>query len=362
MKTQLSPAAHRQRKFLLVLPLLVLPFLTLAFWALGGGRGQFEAVSGPHPGLDTRLPEARFSDHEKQDKFSVYETLAKRLDSGNFSSPDFAFKAAPESMAERHEERINERLDRIRAELDRPADPGPVKAPPRQRPSAGLDQDVSRLEGLIRKIRSPAETAPDPEIRQLDAVLEKILEVQDPGRNRETGRAEAGSSGRVLRVLAADSAGAGRAVRAVIHQDQTVISGSVVRLRICDSIYVGKTLIPENQLVYGEVTVNGERLKIGISSLRYGNAILPVALDAFDLDGLEGLYAPGALTRDAIKKGADDALQGLQLMTLDPSVSAQVAGAGLQAAKGLFRKKARQVKVKVRAGYHLLLLDRNQRI
>lgn len=27
----------RQRRFMLVLPLLTLPFVTLAFWALGGG-------------------------------------------------------------------------------------------------------------------------------------------------------------------------------------------------------------------------------------------------------------------------------------------------------------------------------------
>jgi hypothetical protein len=29
---------QRQRKFLIVLPLLVLPFITAMFWALGGGK------------------------------------------------------------------------------------------------------------------------------------------------------------------------------------------------------------------------------------------------------------------------------------------------------------------------------------
>jgi len=31
---------EKQRKFLLVLPLLVIPFMTMAFWALGGGKKQ----------------------------------------------------------------------------------------------------------------------------------------------------------------------------------------------------------------------------------------------------------------------------------------------------------------------------------
>ncbi|HEY0895009.1 MAG TPA: conjugative transposon protein TraM [Sphingobacteriaceae bacterium] len=360
MTTQLSHAAHRQSKFLLVLPVLVLPFMTMAFWALGGGRTPEKMLTGPQQGLDIHLPEAQFKPGEKQDKFSVYETLAKQMDSGRMEAGKLAFSSLTEETAGRQEQRIEEKLNRIRAELEKPAEPAPRPAGARKRSSVNLDPDVARLESLIRTIQNPGDE--DPEIRQLDAVLDKILEVQDPGRKMEKGRAEPRSSGRLFRVLVADSAESGQAVRAVIHQDQTVISGSVIRLRLLEGIYVGKTLVPENELVYGEVTVDGERLKIGISSVRFGNAILPVALDAFDLDGLEGLYAPGALTRDAIKNGADDALQRLQLTTLDPSLSAQVAGAGLQAAKGLFRKKARQVRVKVRAGYQLLLRDRNQGI
>jgi hypothetical protein len=48
-------------------------------------------------------------------------------------------------------------------------------------------------------------------------------------------------------------------------------------------------------------------------------------------------------------------------MTMDPSVSAQVAGAGITAAKGLFGRKVKQVRVKVKAGYQLLLRDNNLR-
>ncbi len=76
---------------------------------------------------------------------------------------------------------------------------------------------------------------------------------------------------------------------------------------------------------------------------------------------MEGLYIPGAISRDASKKGVDDAIQSLQIMTMDPSVSAQVAGAGIQAAKGLFGKKVKQIRVKVKAGYKLLLRDNKLR-
>ncbi len=153
----------------------------------------------------------------------------------------------------------------------------------------------------------------------------------------------------------------GNAVNAVIHQDQDIVSGSVIKLRLSDSIYVAGRLIPKNEFIYGIAAVEGERLKIDIATLRYRNAILPVTLTAYDLDGLEGLYIPGAITRDAVKSGTEEAIQSLQVLSMDPSVSAQVAGAGIQAAKGLFSKKAKQVRVKIKAGYKLLLRDNNQR-
>lgn len=357
---QLSPAARRQRKFLMVLPLLVLPFLTMAFWALGGGKGSEKNVSAPQQGLDTRLPEASFRPDEKEDKFSVYEMLGRETDSSGFDDPrTLSFQAL--GMADRHEQRIGEKLARIQAEMEKPeTEPKVQRSGAPRSTSVDLDRDVRRLEGLIHQIQDPGEV--DPEMRQLDAVLDKILEVQDPGRGAEKRTAESRGSGNFYQARVAGQAGADQAIRAVIHQDQTVIAGSVIRLRLQDSVRVGETLVQRNELVHGTVSVNGERLQIEISFIRYGNAILPVKLSAYDLDGLEGLYSPGALTRDAMKEGADDAMQGLRFSTLDPSVSEQLAGAGLQAAKGLFRKKARLVKIRVKAGYRLLLRDRNQRV
>jgi hypothetical protein len=42
---------------------------------------------------------------------------------------------------------------------------------------------------------------------------------------------------------------------------------------------------------------------------------------------------------------------------MDQSISAQAASAGLQAAKGLFSKKMKLIRVTVKAGYKILLKD-----
>ena len=103
--------------------------------------------------------------------------------------------------------------------------------------------------------------------------------------------------------------------------------------------------------------MNNERLKIGFRSIRCGNSILPVALEAYDLDGLAGIYIPGSINRDAVKQSGDQAINSLGLATLDPSIGAQAASAGVQTAKTLLSHKMKLVNVTVKAGYQVLLKD-----
>src|SRR5690606_11999264 len=63
----------RQRKFLLVMPLLVLPFTTLIFWVLGGGQVQeLQAQETPQNGFNLYLPEAKLTDDKQMNKMSYY--------------------------------------------------------------------------------------------------------------------------------------------------------------------------------------------------------------------------------------------------------------------------------------------------
>lgn len=105
----------------------------------------------------------------------------------------------------------------------------------------------------------------------------------------------------------------------------------------------------------------GERLTVKVSSLRYESSIFPVDLSVFDLDGVDGIYIPGAINRDVAKASADRSVQTLGVATLDDSWGSQAAGAGIEAAKSLFSRKVKLVKVVVKAGYRLLLRDQKQK-
>lgn len=148
-----------------------------------------------------------------------------------------------------------------------------------------------------------------------------------------------------------------KAVAAVVSETETLVSGATAKLRLTEDIMVNGLLIPQGTFVYGSCQLQGERLTIDIRDIRYRDHILPVAMTVYDLDGLNGIKIPGAITRDAIKEGMDQGIQGMNILSMDPSIGAQAATAGIQATKSLLSRKARLVKCTVKAGYPVLLVD-----
>lgn len=74
-------------------------------------------------------------------------------------------------------------------------------------------------------------------------------------------------------------------IRACIHQDQTIMDGQTVKLRLLEPLQAGNLVIPQNTLVSGTGKVQGERLDIVVSSIEYRGNLLPVELAVYDSDG-----------------------------------------------------------------------------
>jgi conjugative transposon TraM protein len=151
------------------------------------------------------------------------------------------------------------------------------------------------------------------------------------------------------------------AIAAVIHETQTIINGSIIKLRLIQAVFINGIQIPKNSFLFGLASLKGERLTVEINSLRYGNSIFPVDLSVYDMDGLNGIYIPGAINRDVAKASADRSMQTLGVANLNDSWGAQAAGVGIDAAKTLFSKKAKLIKVVVKAGYKVLLVDEKEK-
>ena len=233
----------------------------------------------------------------------------------------------------------------------------------------------------------------DPELEQLNAMMDKILDIQHPERIKEKERPAAikgadvytvtkGETGDNISLLQGElptekGAPAQNAllpagfysleepmqpntekqttIGAVVHQTQTLESGATILVRLADAITVNGVQLPKGQLIYGTATLDGERLKIRIANIRYDNNLIPVRLNAYDLDGIEGLYMPGIRNSEAAKGTTQRAVQGISLNTFGLSPGVQAAGVGVEAAKNLIGRKVKGVRVTVQQGYKLLL-------
>ena len=410
MQTQVT-VIERKRKALLILPLFLIPFLTMAFWALGGGRER-DAAKEDKTGLNMQLPAAQLSDDADKTKLSFYETQEKQerepFDS-TIALPSYSEKWSSDPLkgyAERspslydpapppfhqhrdtNEERVYQKLAELNTALAKSSSGSKANAhqtPPTQT-GDDTDDDIDRLTAMMQKKQTKRE--PDPELDQLNGMMEKILDIQHPervkasqGENKtesdkeslpvhrpvtkatesllDTGTSPQKSKAAFWSLVSNERQASENTTEASVYQTQTLVTGSVITFRLLTDMQVGSSTIPKGSLLSGTCSLGEERLNVQVNSVRCGSSIYPVQLEAYDMDGIRGLYIPGAITRDVAKGSVDNAAQMLQLSTLDPSLKAQATTIGLDAVKSLLSKKAKLVRVVVKGGYRVLLKENN---
>lgn len=152
-------------------------------------------------------------------------------------------------------------------------------------------------------------------------------------------------------------------ISAIVDHDQTLVDGQSVRLRLTESLMAGNTLIPENTIITGVAKIQGERLDILIANIEYQGTVMFVEMNVYDSDGQRGIYIPGSLEMDAIKEVAANMGQSVGTsFSITQSAGQQIAS---DLTKGLMQgtsqyltKKIRQVKVKLKSGYRLMLMPK----
>ncbi|MFD0792028.1 conjugative transposon protein TraM [Mucilaginibacter litoreus] len=116
----------------------------------------------------------------------------------------------------------------------------------------------------------------------------------------------------------------------------------------------------KGQSLSGSCSVTNQRLLLEIRNIRIGTSIMPVNLTVFSLDGMAGINAPEAELGEAAGNGAGGALSGMQFVSMDQSIGTQAASAGISAAKELFTKKVKKIRVRLKGGQQVLLrINRN---
>jgi conjugative transposon TraM protein len=354
---------------MLMLPVLIVPFVIILFILLGGGKGADKSKLSLYE--EASKDSAILKEKIKNDPYYLLEPH----DSSTTEMPK-----RPE--IDQNEIRIMDKLSQLKAVIhkkdeDSESDLSTVH-------SSQKSKQIEQLEKMMSNI-SGTKTG-KPEMDQLNSMLNKIISIQHPeilqdslnrladihkisiypvnfdkpSREAQTFGDEGDRPLGTNRFydLAKETeieSVTDNAVEAVIPETQVLVPGSTVKLRLTNDIRIDGHLIPRDQLIYGTTTLSNERLKIQFSSIRSGNNIFPVSLEAYDLDGLAGIFIPGSINRDVAKQAGDQTMNAIGLTSLDPSLGAQAASAGIQAAKTLVSRKIKLLKVTVKAGYRLLL-------
>lgn len=421
----LSVKGRKNRKMMLVLPLLVLPFITMLFWVLGGGKGKETALSIERkPGLNMLLPNPKLKEDSSLDKMSYYDQASVdsiKREEQKKKDPNYSMIKADESSLEydgyfdpdltsmrsqkdglktgylkpENEQKMYQKLEALQKAIAEPPKVSGYDQDMRefqyQKPPYGESAEMKNLEQLMAAMSAPSE--PDPELAQLGGMLENILDIQHPERVQEKLRQNSKiQKGKVFSMSRkADEQSISsiqntsqslikqetnsfysldeqtvneemqNAVEAAVHETQTIVNGSIVKIRLVHDVFINGVLIPRNSFVFGTASLKGERLEIKISTIKYLNSIFPVELSVFDIDGIKGIYIPGTINRDVAKASADRSMQSIGLAGVSDSWGAQAAGMGVEAAKTLLSKKVKLIKVAVKAGYKVLLYDEKEK-
>lgn len=152
-------------------------------------------------------------------------------------------------------------------------------------------------------------------------------------------------------------------IKASVHETQTVVGETGVRLRLLEPAQTPSRTIPTGTLVTANAKFQGGRLQLKITSIELEGNIIPVDITIYDIDGQQGLYVPYSPEMNALTEMAGNMSQtsGTSLMLTQNAgqqVVADLSRGVAQGISGYFAKKVRTPKVTLRAGHQVFLVSK----
>ena len=148
----------------------------------------------------------------------------------------------------------------------------------------------------------------------------------------------------------------------VVDRTTTIRQGDFLRLRLAESARIEGMTLPPNTVLIAQSTIDGNRMKLHVTSVEHAGRILAVKLSAFDLDGQEGLAIPGSEEVSALKEvgagvGGTIGTSFTFASSAKDQLIAEAARGVMQGASQLLQKKLRTIKVTVKSGHRLFLVQ-----
>lgn len=147
--------------------------------------------------------------------------------------------------------------------------------------------------------------------------------------------------------------GAKRPFKCMFVRDQKLTSGQRVTLRLLEDDVEGGVRIPANTNLAAICKI-GDRLELQVRSLEINGRIIPLALDAYDTDGLQGIYCPETSASKGAKQAGNDAISTAG--TTFGGLVGDLASTIIRTGASIARSASGEVSVSVVSGYEFYLV------
>ena len=245
-----------------------------------------------------------------------------------------------------------------------PAPSAPAASAPSRRSSGGggASRPMTEDERLDYD-RRRAEMVRDVLVGGPDASASDAAESAPEARPEPIDLSSVGASDGIISTLDDDpsdaSVGYGvRPFKCMFVRDQKLTSGQRVTVRLLEDYIEGNVRIPANTHLAAICKI-GDRLELQIRSLEMSGRIVPLALDAYDTDGLPGIYCPETssvkntreVSRDAITAGT----------TAFGGLVGDIANTVIRTGASIARNASGELSVSVVSGYEFYLIKSEKR-
>ena len=152
-------------------------------------------------------------------------------------------------------------------------------------------------------------------------------------------------------------------IKACVHETQTIIGESGVRLRLLETAQTPNHTIPKGTILTANAKVQSGRLQLKVTSIELDGNIIPIDITIYDLDGQQGLNVPYSPEMNALTEMAGNMSQtsGTSLMMTNSAgqqIAADLSRGVVQGISGYFSKKVRTPKVTLKAGHQVFLVSK----
>lgn len=151
-------------------------------------------------------------------------------------------------------------------------------------------------------------------------------------------------------------------LKVVVDRTTTLTEGQYLTLRLVEDARIHNAVLPRQSRLLAQARIEGNRMQLIVKSIETQGSIFAVKLSAFDTDGQEGVYIPGMESAEALREieanvGGSMGTSFTFAQSDKDQIISEAARGVMQGAAQLLQKKLRTVKVTLKGGYRLYLVQ-----